>query len=103
MEKIYTVEIKDRSKTILFKNRVIRTPTTLDVGERQLNLLKVQFHHRGIENFIIRDQSEDKTIPKDSVIDEEFIIDENKDVIIEELCEGQPKTILENLLDKDGK
>jgi len=103
MEKVYTVEIKERSKTILFKNRVIRTPTTIDVGERQLSLLKVQLHQKGIENFIIRGYSEDKIIPNDFVIDEEFIVDENKEIIIEELCEEQPKTILEGLLAQDGK
>jgi len=101
MEKSYKVEIKDRSRQILFRNRVIRTPVTFTVTEKELILLEAEIRHKGIEKYSVMDYSKTEVTIPDSK-EEEFKIEEEKEVIIEELCEEKPKSILEKLI-KDGK
>ena len=102
MRKIYKVEIKDRNKKIFYKNKVVRSPVTIEVSEGDLGLLKAEIRQQGVQNYKIHEVFPDNSKVKQKADEEEFVIAEDKTVIIEELTEKSPKTILEKLL-QDGK
>lgn len=102
MRKIYKVEIKDRNKKIFYRNKVVRSPVTIEVSEEGLGLLKAEIRQQGVQHYKIHEIFPDDTKVEQKPEEEEFVIAEDKTVIIEELNENNPKTILEKLLE-DGK
>ena len=100
MEKKYTVEIRDSNKVILFRSKQVRTPVTMDISEKELPLLKATLRLGAVNDYRIKPFEERK--PEDET-NEEFNIDEEKEVIIEELVDDEePKTILEKLIKENN-
>jgi hypothetical protein len=88
------LKIKDTAKFIYFKNRKVRTPATLEVTDDDLKNLHIALRMSDIQNFEI--VLEDEYEKEEKV---EIVIDENKNVIIEELeAEEDSSTILEELM-----
>ena len=101
MGKVYKVEIRDRNKKILYKNKVVRSPVNIEVSEEGLGLLKAEIRQQGVQDYKITELLPDAP-PKQKEENEEFVIAEDKVVIIEELTEKKPKTILDKLIE-DGE
>ena len=92
MKKVLVIE--DHAKVIIFKNRKVRTPVSLEVTESELKVLEVAMHMAGVQKWKVTMTK----IQEDEVIDYDFM--EPEEVVIEEL-EELPKTILEKLM-KNG-
>lgn len=92
--------IKDRNKTIYFKNRKVRTPCTLEVTDREFERLQLSLKMADIQHYSVED------INKDIDLDKLLDLD-NKEVIIEELefesDNEKTKTILEKLMNGDSE
>ena len=93
--------IKDRGKTIYFKNRKVRTPCTLEVTDKEIIKLQISLKMADIQHYSV------KLLNKD----EEFkqIIDfTDHEVVIEELDwdpdkNEKSKTILEKLMNGESQ
>ncbi|MFW9871515.1 MAG: hypothetical protein ACFFG0_00225 [Candidatus Thorarchaeota archaeon] len=89
------LNILDTNKIIYFKNREVRTPVTIEVTDDELKKLHIALRMADVQNFTITENKVD-TKKEDITI----IIDESKDIVIEELeeVEKEPSTILEELM-----
>ena len=92
MKKILIIE--DLAKSIIFKNRKIRTPVSLEVSDTELKALKVVMHMVGIKDWKISTPK----IQEDEVVDYDFY---EADVVVVEELEDEPSTTLEKLM-KNG-
>ena len=91
--------IKDKNKTIYYKNRKVRTPVIIEVTDQELRNIKPVLKIADIRDIEIINPN--KQAKDDGVVE----IPEAKEVVIEELedvvsCE-EPKTILEKLMKGD--
>ena len=87
--------IKDSAKFIIFRNRKVRTPVTLNVNDDELKALKIGMKMSDIQDWEVKVVSEQGT----EVIDYDY--EEPAEVMIEELEDDEPNTILEKLM-KNG-
>ena len=89
MKKI--LEIKDRGKTIFFRNRELRTPVTLTISDIELKALQNRMRMLDIQDWKVKD------VPKDTIQIVEDDLIETDDVKVEELDDGD-LTILGKLM-----
>jgi len=90
MKKVLIIE--DKAKSIIFKNRKVRTPVKLIVSDSELKALKVKMKMAAIQNWKVGAIKKEE---KSEIIDYDY--EEPKEVIVEEL-ETEPKTTLEKLM-----
>jgi hypothetical protein len=90
MKKVLIIE--DKAKSIIFKNRKVRTPVELIVSDSELKALKVKMKMADIQNWKVGVIKKEE---KSEIIDYDY--EEPKEVIVEEL-ETEPKTTLEKLM-----
>jgi len=88
--------IEDHAKFITFRNRKVRTPVTLEVSDSDLKAMLIHMRMSDIKNWRVEDIKDEKT----EVIDYDYA--EPNEVIIEELEDDEPSTILEKLM-KSGE
>jgi hypothetical protein len=96
------VKIREPNKAVPFRNRVVRTPVSIEIYENELDLLEGQLRLLGVADyevgpFKISTEDEDNTF-------DEVLLQNDEEVIIEDLCEemDEPKTILDKLI-RDNK
>lgn len=99
MKKILT--IKDRNKTLYFKNRKVRTPCTIEVTDKEIAQLQPTLKMLDIQKYSVKSMSKEG--------EEKSVVDVNtKEVVIEELDfesskDESSKTILEKLMNGEGE
>jgi hypothetical protein len=101
--KKYKIRVETPGKLLAFKNRKIRTPFTIEIYERDLELFKSTMISADINEFHF------ENLEKSDKIDDEWesiILDKDEDVVIEDLYEDdeeEPSTLLGKLLKNEKK
>ena len=91
--------IKDRNKTIYFKNRKVRSPCILEVTDRELESLRLTLIMTGIQHYSIEDKSVDVINSKnEEIIIEELNFTDSNSNSNKKYEDEEPKTILDNLM-----
>ncbi len=99
-EKKYRVHITTPNHMIVFRGKPIRSPAIFhNINEDELSILKTQIHRASIAATI----DEVKPLTEEDELEEQAIIDLDKDVAVEELYsfDDEPKSTLEKLLKDD--
>lgn len=85
--------IRDRSKTIYFKNRKVRTPCTLEITNKEFIKLRLSLKMADIQDYELV-----SFIKKSEKETDANVLDNDKEVVIEEIDFDNNKT--ETILDK---
>jgi hypothetical protein len=86
------LKIRDSSRFITFKNRKVRTPVTIEIADKDLKQLSIILKMADIQNYEVILEEEIKKKEEISVIEE------NKQIVIEELESKEPSTLLEEFM-----
>jgi len=94
------IEIKEPSRSIMYKGRKVRSPVKFEIFENELVLLEGQLRQMSIKDYSVtpfKETTEDESF-------KEIVFHTDDEVIIEDLCEEveEPKSILDKLI-KDNK
>ena len=98
----YRVNVTSPGLTVLFRNRVNRTPVLFEtVYKSELDILELQLRQKSIAYNIIKNV----VVPDLHEMPSDEVIEENKEVKVEELYskeEKEPESILEKLIAEDN-
>jgi len=86
------LKIRDSNRFITFKNRKVRTPVTIEIADKDLKQLSIILKMADIQNYEVILEEEIKKKEEISVIEE------NKQIVIEELESKEPSTLLEEFM-----
>jgi len=101
MKKILT--IKDRNRTIYFRNRKVRTPCTIEVTDKEIVNLQLTLKMTDIQHYSVQSVESRENIPLTYIGDEQVVIEEIDFESDEEDTNEKPKTILEKLMNGDNE
>jgi hypothetical protein len=99
MKKI--LKIKDRNRTIYFRNRKVRTPCTIEVTDKEIENLRLTLKMTDIQKYSVQTVEDKEDIPTTYLGDEEVVIEELDFESDEVISDEKPKTILEKLMNGD--